>query len=188
ILGAGTFALGAPELESRGHVVLLPRVPVLHRPRSAAWGCFPRRKTWVYHELSASLSPKSMGKSRDLVAGSILGRYELVLRVASGGMGEIWAARLKGSRGFQKLVAVKTLLPELSHDPSFEQMFLDEAALAARIKHPNVVHVIDLGEQDQLLYQVMEWVNGESLWSLVRVGAKRGPMPLVVAARIVTQA
>src|SRR5262249_3558292 len=121
-----------------------------------------------------------MGKPRDLVPGCILGRYELVLRVASGGMGEIWAARLKGSRGFQKLVAIKTLLPELSHNPNFEQMFLDEAALAARIKHPNVVHVVDLGEQDQILYQVMEWVNGESLWSLMRAGAKRQGVPLPI--------
>src|SRR5215468_851902 len=101
-----------------------------------------------------------MSGIRDLVPGSVLGRYELVLRIASGGMGEIWAARLRGSRGFQKVVAVKTLIPELSQDPDFEQMFLDEASLAARIKHPNVVEVIDLGEQDEVLYQVMEWIEG----------------------------
>jgi serine/threonine-protein kinase len=128
-----------------------------------------------------------MGKLRDLTPGFVLGRYELVLRIATGGMGEIWAARLRGSRGFQKLVAIKTLLPELSHSPSFEQMFLDEAALASRIKHPNVVHVIDLGEKDQVLYQVMEWVSGESLWSLMRAAAKRDGIPLLVAARILSQ-
>jgi len=131
--------------------------------------------------------PTGMGRLRDLQPGSVLGRYELVLKVASGGMGEIWAARLTGSRGFQKVVAVKTLLPELSHNPNFEQMFLDEAALAAKIKHPNVVQVIDLGEEDQILYQVMEWVSGESLWSIMRAAAKREGIPLPVAARIVCQ-
>src|SRR5262249_38518815 len=58
---------------------------------------------------------------------------------------------------------------------------------AARIKHPNVVHVVDLGEDDQILYQVMEWVNGESLWSLMRAGAKRSGIPLPIAARIICQ-
>jgi eukaryotic-like serine/threonine-protein kinase len=128
-----------------------------------------------------------MNKLRDLAAGSVLGRYELVLRVASGGMGEVWAARIKGTRGFQKVVALKTLLPELSQNPNFEQMFLDEAALAARIKHPNVVQVIDLGEEEEVLFQVMEWVSGESLWGIMRAASKRGGIPLEVAARIIYQ-
>jgi serine/threonine-protein kinase len=102
-------------------------------------------------------------------------------------MGEVWAARIKGTRGFQKVVALKTLLPELSHNPNFEQMFLDEAALASRLRHPNVVQVIDLGEEDQVLFQVMEWVSGESLWGIMRAAAKRGGVPLDVAARIICQ-
>src|SRR4051794_206794 len=98
--------------------------------------------------MAARAEHTDMAGMRDLAVGSILGRYELVLRIAKGGMGEVWAARFHGSRGFQKLVAIKTLLPELSQDPNFEQMFLDEASLAARIKHPNVVEVMDLGEED----------------------------------------
>jgi serine/threonine-protein kinase len=128
-----------------------------------------------------------MNKLNNLDAGFALGRYELVLRIASGGMGEVWAARLKGTRGFQKVVALKFLLPELSANPSFEQMFLDEAALAARIRHPNVVQVVDLGEENEILYQVMEWVNGESLWAVMRAAAKKGGVPLEVAARIICQ-
>jgi serine/threonine-protein kinase len=130
-----------------------------------------------------------MSGIEDLTAGSILGRYQLVLRVAAGGMGEVWAARLYGSRGFQKLVAVKTLLPELSQDPNFEQMFLDEASLAARIKHPNVVEVMDLGEEEQILYQIMEWVEGASLWAIMRAAAKRKHkvLPMLVVASIVHQ-
>lgn len=126
-------------------------------------------------------------KLNELEAGFVLGRYELVLRIASGGMGEVWAARLKGTRGFQKVVALKFLLPEMSANPSFEQMFLDEAALAAQIRHPNVVQVVDLGEENEILYQVMEWVSGESLWAVMRAAAKKGGVPLEVAARIICQ-
>src|SRR6187549_648126 len=98
-----------------------------------------------------------------LAPGTVLGRYELLLPIARGGMATVWAARLKGSRGFQKTVAVKTMLPNLSDDPQFEQMFLDEARLASRILHPNVAETLDLGEQDEVLYIVMEWVDGEAL-------------------------
>ena len=135
----------------------------------------------------AVTSAVGMGKQRELQPGAVLGRYELVMRVAAGGMGEVWAARLKGSRGFQKIVAIKTLLAELAHNPGFEQMFLDEAALASRIKHPNVVQVIDLGDHEHVLFQVMEWVSGDSLWAVMRAAAKKGGVPLDVAARILAQ-
>lgn len=118
--------------------------------------------------------------------GTMLGNYQLVLRVAVGGMGEIWAGRVQGAGGFEKLVAVKTILPELSYDPNFERMFLDEAELASRIRHPNVVQVLDVGEEPGLVYQVMEWVAGQSLWAVVRAG-KGAPVPLEVAARIIYQ-
>ena len=119
----------------------------------------------------------------------VLGRYELLLPIAQGGMATVWAARLKGSRGFQKTVAIKTMLPSLSDDPQFEQMFLDEASLASRIHHPNVAEILDLGEQDEVLYLVMEWVDGEAL-SVVHRAAKRTDaiMPQRIALRIVGQA
>ncbi len=102
-----------------------------------------------------------MSTNEKLVPGMVLGRYELLLPIAQGGMATVWAARQKGSRGFQKTVAIKTMLPSLSDDAMFEQMFLDEAALAAKIHHPNVAEILDLGEQDEILYLVMEWVDGE---------------------------
>ena len=85
--------------------------------------------------------PQVPADSRVIGPGDILGRYELLLPVAAGGMAMVWAARLKGSRGFQKIVAVKTMLPKLSEDPQFEKMFLDEASLfvgerAAALSHP----------------------------------------------------
>jgi serine/threonine protein kinase len=123
----------------------------------------------------------------DLGAGTVLGRYELLAPVAKGGMAMVWAARLQGSRGFQKIVAVKTMLPSLGEDPLFEQMFLDEASLASQVRHPNVVEILDLGEQDGVLYLVMEWVEGDPLSMLMKHAATE-PMPLPVAARIALQA
>ena len=61
-------------------------------------------------------------------------------------MASVWVARLRGKRGFEKLVAIKTILPKFAQDPRFERMFLDEAGLAARIEHANVAQVLDLGE------------------------------------------
>jgi serine/threonine-protein kinase len=121
----------------------------------------------------------------DIQPGQTLGRYEFLVPIAQGGMAAVWAARLKGSRGFSKTVAIKTMLPTISDDPSFEQMFLDEAQLASRIRHPNVVEILDLGEQDDVLYLVMEWVDGEPLSTLRRVAAKRGGIPRPIAVRIV---
>ncbi len=123
----------------------------------------------------------------DVEPGHLLGRYELLLPIAQGGMGSVWAARLKGSRGFQKIVSIKTLLPTVSADPRFEKMFLDEAALASRIRHPHVAEILDLGEQDGLLYLVMEWVDGEPLNLILRAAAAKGGMPLAAAVRIAIQ-
>ena len=100
--------------------------------------------------------------------GVVLGRYECLLPIARGGMAAVWAARARGARGFQKIVAIKTMLPSLSTEPDFEKMFLDEARVVAGIRHPNVVEVIDLGEEAHLLYIVMEWIDGEPLSALMR--------------------
>ncbi|HEX6277849.1 MAG TPA: serine/threonine-protein kinase [Polyangiaceae bacterium] len=119
--------------------------------------------------------------------GDVLGRYELLLPVAAGGMAMVWAARLKGSRGFHKIVAVKTMLPKLSEDAQFEKMFLDEATLASRIHHPNVVEVLDLGEQNGVLFIAMEWVDGVPLNQLMKA-AKGTGIPGPVAIHIITHA
>jgi eukaryotic-like serine/threonine-protein kinase len=119
--------------------------------------------------------------------GDVLGRYELLLPVAAGGMAMVWAARLKGSRGFHKIVAVKTMLPKLSEDAQFEKMFLDEATLASRIHHPNVVEVLDLGEQNGVLFIAMEWVDGVPLNQLMKA-AKGSGIPTPVAIHIITHA
>ena len=125
-----------------------------------------------------------MRSLQELVPGRYLGRYELLMPVAQGGMAAVWAARLRGSRGFQKVVAIKTILPALSDDPRFEQMFLDEAGLASRIRHSNVAQVLDLGEENRLLYQVMEWIDGMPLNALVRDSRTGRGLPHPIAAKI----
>lgn len=124
----------------------------------------------------------------DVQPGYVLGRYELLIPIAAGGMAQVWAARLRGARQFQKIVAVKTMLPRLSEDEQFEQMFLDEASLASRVRHPNVVEILDLGEHSGVLYLVMEWIEGVPLNQLMKAAKPVGGVPAHVAARIAMQA
>jgi eukaryotic-like serine/threonine-protein kinase len=86
----------------------------------------------------------------DVGTARTLGNYELLFPLGVGGMATVWTARRKGSRGFQKIVAVKVLHDTLQENGTHERMFLDEARIAARIKHPNVVDIYDLGDQGKL--------------------------------------
>lgn len=122
--------------------------------------------------------------SVELHAGRVLGRYELLVPIAAGGMAQVWAARLRGARQFQKIVAIKTMLPKLSEDAQFEQMFLDEASLASQVRHPNAVETLDLGEEDGVLYLVMEWIEGVPLNQLMKTAKASGGVPPAIAARI----
>ena len=124
----------------------------------------------------------------EIKPGQTIGRYEFLVPIAEGGMASVWAARLKGTRGFQKTLAVKTMRASLSGREQFEEMFLDEARIASRIKHPNVVEIFDLGEENEVLYIVMEWVDGEPLSTIFRSALKKGAMPLPIALRIVSDA
>jgi serine/threonine-protein kinase len=125
---------------------------------------------------------------KDPIAGQTLGRYELLVPIAKGGMAQVWAARLRGSRGFQKIFAIKTILAGAIDDSRMERMFLQEATLASQIHHPNVVTTIELGEDEGILYLVMEWVDGESLKFIMSRAAQRGNLPLPIAVNLVGQA
>src|SRR6187431_660049 len=107
-------------------------------------------------------------------------RYELLMPVAQGGMASVWAARVKGSRGFQKIVAIKTMLPNMVDDPHCQKMFEEEASLASKVHHPHVVETMDLGEDGAVLFQVMEWVDGEPLSLILKYAATRGGLPLSI--------
>jgi serine/threonine protein kinase len=77
------------------------------------------------------------------------GKYELLKRLAFGGMAEIFLARLRGEAGFSKQLVVKRILPQFGEDAHFVKMFIDEAVLAAHINHPNVVQIYDFGSTDE---------------------------------------
>ncbi|HKQ68074.1 MAG TPA: serine/threonine-protein kinase, partial [Polyangiaceae bacterium] len=114
-----------------------------------------------------------------------LGPYELLQKLATGGMAEIYIARRDGPHGFSKRIALKRILPQLAADPEFVAMFIDEARLTAHLAHPNLVQVFDFGEEGSELYMAMELVEGTTSAKVVRAAATRGePVPVEVALNI----
>ncbi|MEO7734436.1 MAG: serine/threonine-protein kinase [Kofleriaceae bacterium] len=103
-----------------------------------------------------------------MVAGSKLGRYELLARIATGGMGEIFLARLEGAAGFEKLCVIKRILPHLADDERFRAMLISEARIASNMSHANICHIYELDETDRQLYLVMEYLEGVTLLQLLR--------------------
>lgn len=120
------------------------------------------------------------------LTGRRLGRYEVLYLLASGGMATVYVSRAQGVAGFERLVAIKVLHPHLAHDEDFISMFLDEARLAARIRHPNVVATLDISDtQGDGYFLVMEYVEGDHFGNLLRNAAKGGErLPVPVVARI----
>ncbi len=116
-----------------------------------------------------------------------IGRYVLFGELASGGMATVHFGRLAGPVGFSRMVAIKRLHPHFAKDPEFVSMFLDEARLCGRIRHPNVVPTLDVVSLQGEIFIVMEYVSGEALSKLLRAGWSRGiPMPPRVAASILS--
>ncbi len=112
-------------------------------------------------------------------------RYELVGELASGGMATVFLARLSGVGGFQRFVAMKRLHPHLANEKEFVEMFLDEARIAARIHHPNVVPILEVGASPVGYYLVMEYIEGDTLARLLARAAQRGKrLPIPIALRI----
>ncbi|HYV41337.1 MAG TPA: protein kinase, partial [Thermoanaerobaculia bacterium] len=113
------------------------------------------------------------------------GQYEILERISSGGMAELFRARRSGVEGFQKIVAIKKILPHIAGDEEFITMFADEAKLAAQLNHPNIVHIFDLGKIEAGGYFIaMEHVEGRDLRSILHMARETGlrlPVPLAVA-------
>ncbi len=120
-------------------------------------------------------------------APQVTGRYTIYGKIASGGMASVHFGRLQGGAGFSRTVAIKRLHPHLAEDPEFMATMIDEARLAARIHHPNVVPTLDVVAADGELLVVMEYVRGESLARLAKVELERGgrvPLPIASAIAI----
>jgi serine/threonine-protein kinase len=116
-----------------------------------------------------------------------VGRYVLYGELASGGMATVHFGRLAGPVGFSRTVAIKRLHPHFAKDPDFVTMFLDEARLCGRIRHPNVVPTLDVVSTDGEIFIVMEYVAGEALSKLLKTAWQRNvPMPPRVAATVIS--
>ncbi|MBI3184428.1 MAG: serine/threonine protein kinase [Myxococcales bacterium] len=117
------------------------------------------------------------------------GRYQLLKKIASGGMGQIFLARAAGERGFEKLLVIKRILPHLLEDEEFFTMFFDEARVSARLNHPNIVQIFDLGEVEGSHFLAMEYVPGEDLRRLDKLlRSMEQSIPLGLACRIIADA
>src|SRR6516162_3081803 len=118
-------------------------------------------------------------RRRSSRAGGVEDRYRSLFVVGRGGMGAVEVALERGHGGFERIVALKRLLPEQARDPRHKEMFLREARLAALLKHPNVVHAFAFGELYGELFLAMEYVEGETLSRALTAGrgGKRGLDP-----------
>lgn len=116
-----------------------------------------------------------------------IGKYQLVRKLASGGMAEVFLAKAAGPRGFEKTLVLKRILPHLAEDPAFVEMFLGEARLAAQLEHPNIVQIFDFGEAEGSFFLAMEFIDGPNLRKLVKRAAEEA-LPPAFCAKVVAAA
>jgi serine/threonine protein kinase len=121
--------------------------------------------------------------------GRTVGKYRLLAVLGRGGMADVFLALARGPKGFSKLVVLKRLRRALAEDEGFRDMFLDEARLAARLNHPNVVQTHEVGEHEGVYFIAMEYLEGQALNKVIHELAKRGKtLPTLLCARIVSDA
>ena len=116
-----------------------------------------------------------------------LGRYELLMELGRGGMAELYLAHLKGYGGFERIVALKRILPHLAQDPQFKELFLNEGRIAARLTHRNVCMVFELDEADGELFIAMEYLDGVT-WDQLIAKTPPGAAALRLTAAVIAQA
>jgi len=120
-----------------------------------------------------------------LAAGTQIGKYVVGRRLAEGGMAEIYLCSVRGPEGFEKKVVVKRIRSLLAKDPDFVQMFIAEARLASLLNHPNIVQIFDFNKDEESYYLAMEYVRGQSLWSVhKRARELMFPIPTTLVAQI----
>src|SRR5687768_10608285 len=121
-----------------------------------------------------------------IAAGSKIGPYEVLGHLATGGMGDVYLGRKTGIGGFERTVVVKVLLSHLARDERFAQMFVDEARIVSRLSHPNIVQVFDLDRANGVLYLAMEYLQGQSAASCLKIAAHgRTTIPIEIVARVI---
>jgi serine/threonine protein kinase/predicted ATPase len=119
---------------------------------------------------------------------TVYGKYQLVQLLARGGMAEVFKAKSHGVEGFEKTLVIKRILPDLSSNPQFVEMFINEAKIAVTLSHANIVQVFDLGRADDTYFIAMEWVAGYDLATLMRrARSLRLPLAQELAVFVVSE-
>ncbi len=119
----------------------------------------------------------------------IYGSYQLVEKLAVGGMAQLFLAKRLKPKGQERTVVLKRILPHLAEDTAFVTMFLDEARIAARLHHPNVIEILDLGAEGDSYFIAMEYIHGEDLRRISKRGIEQGRrMPPPLVCRVIAQA
>ncbi len=127
----------------------------------------------------------------ELAPNTRVGRYDLLAPLAQGGMGAVYLARIAGTIGTEKLVAVKVIHAQYAAEQTFVSMFLDEGRIASRLNHPNVCTTFDVGVDNGIYYQAMEYLHGEPLSAVLKRCAQRKPderTRLLAMARVIADA
>lgn len=151
----------------------------------------PKTRPAVQHEDNVPISQPVIPKAapapppveeEEPTDGVRFGQYVLLEKIAAGGMAEVWKARMRGVEGFQKIVAIKKILPHLSDNQDFIEMFIDEAKLAAQLNHNNIIHIYDLGKIQSSYYIAMEYIDGFDLKTILKRSHERDqPMSMDLA-------
>jgi TonB family protein len=179
---------GISELDRRTQDTLSGLEKSVH-PRRTSPGSVPSQRATLSDKVpiaqpvfpSAPAEPVAV-KEEEPTDGIRFGQYVLIDKIASGGMAEVWKARMRGVEGFQKTVAIKKILPHLSDNQEFIEMFIDEAKLAAQLNHSNIIHIYDLGKISNSYYIAMEYVDGHDLKAILKRAQERDqPMMVEVA-------
>lgn len=152
--------------------------------QTQAWGNEPSEPEIL---IAPAASERASDEREPAVIGERFGKYLIVGEIAVGGMAEVFLGVHRGPEGFQKAVVIKRVLPAYSGNPSFVHMFVDEARLAARLEHPNIVRTYEFGEADGQYFTTMEYLPGEDLARVLdKLVFAHQQMPLHIATGIMT--
>ena len=170
-------AAPAPTLAPRADEVDPARTPALTPDRVP-----------IAQPVLATPPPAPQVEEEEPTDGVKFGQYVLLNKIATGGMAEVWKARMRGVEGFQKIVAIKKILPHLSDNQDFIEMFIDEAKLAAQLNHNNIIHIYDLGKIQSSYYIAMEYVDGSDLKTILkRSGERNQPLSSELAVFVASK-
>ena len=138
-------------------------------------------------EGTPTTAPPRRSRSEDAVKKPVpFGKYYLLERINVGGMAEVFRAKAYGVEGFERLVAVKRILPNIAEDKEFIKMFIDEAKIAVQLNHANIAQIFDLGVVDSSYYIALEHIHGRDLRNIFdRCRGAGEPMPIAQACFVV---